>query len=83
MCRPIEGNTVRLKTTMTVAAIRGSSKGLGGKKRHTLEAGMEGMAQGPDPKKDDNFLILFEREGSLTLVASLHHTEIKGVELTD
>ncbi len=81
MCKPIEGNFVRLKKTIVdVKARHGSSNGLGGTKRHVLKAGSEGIAKGPDPSKPDHFLIMFEHEGTATLVASICHTEMKGVE---
>ena len=81
MCRPNECDIVRIKKTLSdIEACPGSSKGLRGKKqRHILAIGSEGMARGPDKTKPGHFLIMFDRDVNKTLVASICHTNMKGV----
>ncbi len=82
MCRPIEGNVVLWRATRTLRPRAGSSDSILARRRIFLPPKAQGIAHGQARNFRDYFLIDFALEEGQTLRAVVHHTEIKGVELT-
>lgn len=79
MCKPIAGNTVRLKATQNVELVKGSTGVFAGQKSVMLPKDAKGVAEGPARGFRDFFIILFGYDDEIVRTR-LHHTEIKGVE---
>ena len=82
MCRPIAENLVRpKKPALTVSPLWGSSPELlKAKKPVTLSPEDHGIAEGPDKKNLDYFIVLFQHGSHNCVRASVHHSDLKGIE---
>lgn len=78
MCRPNQSDSVRPKFDCRVKPLVGS-KGVSTHKPITLSKTTKGIAEGP-AKKPDHYIVLFEHGEIGVVRASMHHTQLKGVE---
>jgi len=85
MCKPIAGNFVRARRECEVKPLQGSSDAFLSRSTIILSPKQLGMVDETPGKDNDHRVIMFEFEEDgmppATLVAELHCSDLKGVEL--